>query len=260
MTQTSLCVFVAFHDSMSKRIAELIAAQRPYFHLIMMHPHVLFESQFYLGSLPETYITKFDYVGLISYSFPQKMKIDESQVANFIERVVREGRGCDVVPLKPSALSGIKSIVVDGHLGHGPDFVKCWDALLTRMAFEHNDVHSPRHPIFYLSCWLARPQLMMDYMRFVQAAFAIVQSDSYVSSCFKTDAKWTSKLNRQQLMSIFDKPYYMMHPFIFERLPGFYFSMRKCNYSGRGMIIHSRALIVIIIAITIITITIKHLK
>ncbi len=222
---TRLLIHVLYHDETSKVMAELIEKQAPYLVPRKLEAHPLFESQFYLARFTSEEWADYDYVGTIAYNYHEKMGISVSSIPASISSALRRGStvDADVIFLNNSRNSAI-SIAHEGSAGHGPAFRQCWISLLARLGYNVEDTLDERHPVCWNNYWIAKPQAMREYCRFVKRAWHVLLIDSDLVTLFDSDSQWKSHLDEEQLMHIFRKPYYAMYPFVFERLPGFFFN------------------------------------
>lgn len=212
-------IYVLYHCDNSSEIAHRIASEdRDIFIPVRLNPHHLFESQFYLRLEPENW-SLFEYVGTITYSFEQKLGVSALEA---VRSAWEKHRGSDVIALNND--SSPRSIHIEGTAGHGEGFSEAWITLLTKMGYARADILSERHPVCYNNFWMARPGVLRMYCEFVRKAYAAVQSSQRISDIFGQDSLCSSRLSAEQLTVIFGKPYYALHPFVFERLACFFFS------------------------------------
>ena len=80
---------------------------------------------------------------------------------------------------------------------------------------------------------------MSSYITFYQKVKLLIESNTDLKELIYTNAKYLGKISEMELMQIFGKPYYCLHPFILERLPPIYFTYKKayialCNIRPMG--------------------------
>lgn len=228
-----ILVYVLYYNETSKAIAYNIARDTvPLCHFVpkRLEPHRLFESQFYLDDHTGEDWTNYDYVGTISYRFPSRRGIGVKETRSYIAARVAEARDAyaDVVILNEPRTD--KSIVEESK-GHGEGFTRCWFGLLQRLGYSHSSITDSRHPVCYNNYWVAKPHVLKAYCNFVRHAWQVLQASPDLIQIFDMDAHYqpdpltqTLALGRERLTEIFDKPYYAMYPFVFERFACFYFS------------------------------------
>ncbi len=221
-----LQIYVLYHDDASQVKANEICKQAPYLVSRKLEAHPLFESQFYLSPISTNEWAEYDYIGTITYNYHEKIGIPVSDIPATISTALRKAdhESADIVFLNNAPNTDATSIAQEGSNGHGPMFRQCWISLLSRLGYDVSDTLASRHPICWNNYWLAKPHAMREYCNFVKRAWRVLLASPDLVALYDTDAKWNSRLSKRQLENIFRKPYYAMYPFVFERLPGFYFS------------------------------------
>lgn len=66
---------------------------------------------------------------------------------------------------------------------------------------------------------------MLKYIEFSNAAMESVLFNNTVSDSFHSIASNDNSINQKLAMKVFGQVYYEYHPYIFERLPPFFFSI-----------------------------------
>lgn len=113
-------------------------------------------------------------------------------------------------------------------LNHGLSFYRAWRELLLRMGYTEAQILDRDVPFFASNWWIARPSCMEAYARFVRAAQDAVvagagSGESCLAELFAEDALYRSARDVEQVRRAFGADHFTLHPFVFERLPGFYF-------------------------------------
>lgn len=175
-----------------------------------------------------------DFVGVLTYSVLTKMK-----------KFSGRNMDCDWVSLRNRAtmegfdvvsLFGMEyrrhekriSVLEGSVFQHGLSYFLAWKELLSRLGYTASQIEEAGVDGFFCNWWFARPGAFMDYCRFYGAARRVALTDREVSVRLARDAGYKSgNMSAEQRLVVFGGPEYTLHPFVFERLPPFYFHHRS---------------------------------
>jgi hypothetical protein len=79
---------------------------------------------------------------------------------------------------------------------------------------------------FYCNYWITKKNTLLEYIGFFKKCKEIIDTDEEIQSIIWNDAHYPG-LSKEELLKIFNKPHYCYHPFIYERIPFFYFHGKK---------------------------------
>ena len=174
----------------------------------------------YLPTHSEAWISC-DYVGSLSCIFNKKMN------PNFLYRFINSKCTSDVIYFLDY---GIKTNVINHSERCHPGFQNAWVSILTKAGFSTQDILKYDMPFMASNYWVAKPEWMKKYIIFLQKITKLISEDPDLQRKLDINARYyTGKIPRHRLLMIFNKPYYTLHPFIFERLPGFFFHHYKAS-------------------------------
>jgi hypothetical protein len=76
---------------------------------------------------------------------------------------------------------------------------------------------------------------MQRYIMFYKRCVTMIENDAELTDWIHKDSYYVNdNMTPQMLMEIFDKPYYTLHPFVFERLSGYFLSMSGAKIHQGG--------------------------
>lgn len=102
-----------------------------------------------------------------------------------------------------------------------PQFNVVWKTLFERLGFtDPNDVFPPRCPSFFCNYWIARPKVMNDFLILASRIKEMVENkqDADLQHLLYMDSGYNGLQTPAMLMRNFGKPYYIMMPFVLERV------------------------------------------
>lgn len=218
-----ILIYVLYYDStsfdyVSKNYNHMRYALKP----IPLHSTKYLENILYLEYLP-THSSEWeshDYVGSLSYRFNQKLN------TGTIHRFLKSTCTSDVVYFLDYGIR--KNVINRAEMSH-PGFRNAWILLLTKAGFDKKDILNDNIPFLACNYWVAKPEWMERYIQFQQKLVKIIADDPILQQKLDINAHYHGKITRTRLMMIFNRPYYTLHPFIFERLPGFFFNYYKAS-------------------------------
>jgi hypothetical protein len=174
--------------------------------------------------------TKNDYVGLATYRSIKMLPIEKLQAHLFLAHYGKY----DIVPLMNFGEPLMKQAIE----GHEIEFREVWDALLNALGYSMERIRELDDiEVFLRNSFIAKPAWMKTACRFMTKAMKTTVANGSVLSLMQRNAHYGSATPKVA-MKIFKTTYYQWHPFIFERLPVFYFyasnaSIYKTVYKRR---------------------------
>lgn len=241
-----ILVYVICHDEKSNNIAQEEIKKQfisdVTFKIIQVsNTNPLFESQIflYLDDHKDEWMNK-KYVGIISYSFWSKTVKTDIDLSKSLG-VLKESDDVDVLPLFNlqfvKRVSGIKFVPSTFYesvgILHGSNAVlllhKICNVTMGMKDEEIKRVCDKSVP-FMCNWWFAKPYCMKKYIEFFNQSYKFVQKNAFAKELIESHALYQDeKISEDQMMKIFNKPYYNMYPFIFERLPIIFFNYKNAK-------------------------------
>ena len=108
--------------------------------------------------------------------------------------------------------------------GHGQEFEHVWNKLLGSLNFSTEDMKRFENiEVFLRNTYIVNPIWLKKLVKFVENATREVIMNEELSTLFKQNAHYR-EMKMDVAQSVFHAGYYQWHPFIFERLPSFFFT------------------------------------
>jgi len=185
--------------------------------VIRIKTTVLFESIIFDEWLLDNYDDwkDFDNIGFISWKANQKICINA--LDNVIKQLNENDYDYDIKPLYPLKQSEIYTF----SLGY-----KIFDIVFTKLNYPSNYVYRDDFIKFFCNYWITKKNTLIEYIGFFKKCKKIIDTDEEIQSIIWDDACYPG-LSKEELLKIFNKPHYCYHPFIYERIPFFYFHGKK---------------------------------
>jgi hypothetical protein len=232
----SFLIYIVSHDEASFEIARNYSATRSWARPLIIHNTKFFESALFHDYLPHQYDDwqGMDYVGMMSYTVAiGSQRLGSDYHADDIDTLLPTAfqQGYDVVPFYRS--NGF--VLAHAVHYHGKAFVKAWNNLLYHMGFPEPVVRQ-LDPIlaFYRNAFVCRPAYMVELVALMSDAMNRVIFDPDLHALFAINSGYPGA--REVAEKVFRKPYYELHPFVFERLVVFFvhaLEARVCHSKGR---------------------------
>jgi len=161
----------------------------------------------------------FDYVGLATYRSVKELPMDK------LVSHLRLAICCyEVVPL----LNGHRGLLEQAIAGHSDHFPIVWDALLSSLGHTSTEIRKYDNvETFWRNSFITTPRKLYDLIKFMNQAIQVTNSNETLSRILQQDAKYNEPRSKLITLRIFGTKYYQWHPFVFERLPIFYFYSRN---------------------------------
>lgn len=210
-------IYVLCYDDHTEKVSHRVYGSHPWCRVFRLPAHhVELESSMYTVYL-DTKRSEWehaDYVGTISWKAFKKIPIDH------ITRLLRvaDPSRHDVVPFFP-----VKGDAVAHADKCHPGFALLWERLLSSLGCPQEQVACRDFTFFACNYWMCRPRIMNYYIRFAKQV-RVKMEDPELREMLYNDARYPGSLSSVRLTQIFGHPWYTFHPFIFERLPGLFFT------------------------------------
>ena len=110
-----------------------------------------------------------------------------------------------------------------------PGFEKLWCGLMQTFGWYEEVYMSTSIPSFYANYWATTPALMKRYCAFASDVAHRLDTRKDLTALLWRDASYSArgndiaKLSAAECMRIWGTPFYTFHPFLFERLPCYWF-------------------------------------
>lgn len=102
-----------------------------------------------------------------------------------------------------------------------PRFKETWNVLFQRLGFsEEKDIFPSNCPSFFCNYWLAKPTVMEEFLLLAEQIRKVVenQNDTKLQTLLYLNSGYKGQQTPDKLMENFGKPYYIMLPFVLERV------------------------------------------
>lgn len=211
-----MLIYVFCYNDQTTRQAEALAKQHDFLRPYRLGPSPFFESQFFtMKPLPFHEWMHHDFVGFISYKYPQK--VTDDNVAE-MPTLCRNMASCDVIALNDTE----HELLPHAIKMHGEHFLRCWDAVLEPF-YPEDTRHDLDIPAFFCNFWLAKPTWLIEYCKFAHRVKQHIDTHPHVQNMLCANSNYRGSLRPQELMGITNNPHYTFHAFLFERLPCIFF-------------------------------------
>jgi hypothetical protein len=191
-------VHLCFHDGVEESVQNVLY-RHPYMIPYRLGSTKYFESEFFMNVEIDTTA---EYIGMVTYSILYKPHIFKTNILKILERATE-----DVITLHHIPTERIENTNKDH-----PKFLSIWNRLTERLG-----VSPECGDMFFCNYWLAKPEILQEYQKFLKRASEILEDDPdvYCDACYSV-----GKLSSERLCEITGgKPHYTYHPFVLERLP-----------------------------------------
>jgi len=231
-------IYIICHNDETEHAARQIPFGTP---IRISGSNKLFESQVFelIDKRQEEWINA-PWVGIVTHSF--KRKIGDIDIPGLLGKY--EGTDIDVVSLfnldfvKPRVNRPVPFFEsVAFQMG-----ASCWTAIITMLrilSYRDEEIMNPKIQGFFSNYWIARPIWMRRYIDFFKKCKKITDTHPTVKECMKADGYYGGQnpASPAKLTEIFGRPIYEMTPFLFERLPCFFFGMEGAKLARDGITI-----------------------
>jgi hypothetical protein len=234
-------VYVIYHDDASKMTVTAFTSKHSWAKPLYIKTTKYLESIVYRDYLPFLYDNwaELDYVGLMSYKAtnitlgpypgPGHYHFEGSTIPDRLRQSAKQGY--DVVPFLRTNMT-LMNQAIASHTDH---FKTVWDLLLYRMGFpdyilRRGDFSEP----FFRNAFAARPQWLVRLIRFMNDAIEVSSMQNSVLKEFEKDATYENQPGKlsERPKTIFGTEFWQYYPFVFERLPPFFYNVSGASVCG----------------------------
>lgn len=215
-------IYVLCYDQKSETLAKERFGNITWMKILFIPTTFYLESILYseiLSDIEDEWITS-DYVGTISYSCIEK-GLSVYTIQKIFTEAAKQADLPDVIAFYSEENTQMLKIT---NLLH-PNFENIWNLLLSKLETVgyKNNINNNQIKGFYCNYWVAKPEWMKRYISFFRKARIMLDYNATLRKEIWKDSNYQSKLSKDELMRIYGKPYYPYIPFIYERLPCYYF-------------------------------------
>lgn len=226
-------LFVTCHDESSKQYTDDFCSTNNWSYPLFIDISTkYFESIVYKSYLPINYDKwkSYDYVILTQYKVIQSIQYSNNEILRLID--VAYFDKYDVIPIVRTNLK----LITQGELTHGQNFTLAWYALLEGLGYPREIIKEfELVPLFTRNSFIIKTNVLKELCLFMNKAIEVSIFNETVSKYLSVDSYYIGGLSSTTVSQIFGVDYYQLHPFIFERLPIFYF------YSSKLKICHGNS-------------------
>lgn len=234
MKDKDILIYVLCYDDASNALAEkLIESQPDCFKILRLGPSKYYESQVfkYLDENMEEWVGK-EYVGTISYKFTQKTNTTITDLLNKIQAIKLYKP--DVIALWGAVMMHSKtripmSFIESIGFQHGTFCILALMKLLGSNGYTEQQVMDKSIRPFFGNFWIATPEWMLKYIVFVNGCMNNIAKSPSLASIMNERSYYGGTLSKEYLKLMSGQEHYTLHPFVFERLPCFYFHLEKAK-------------------------------
>ena len=230
----SLVLFLLCYNDHSENIArhgypELESVSK----VVRLPRHKLMENSVFLHYSHE--FPKDGYVGFLSWKARDKLRPLPS--LRFItEKILSSAHAPppDVLYFSRASPNPSKTMLENACACH-PQFKELWVALLTQLGYSSEDALRGNIPFIAYNYWIASVSWAQRYRDFMLRVVDVLSSwgtTSKMGRILHSDSNYKGRLSTEEKIQIFGFPHYTYHPFLLERLPGFFFFKEGANMVG----------------------------
>ena len=125
-------------------------------------------------------------------------------------------------------LNGHRGLLEQAIAGHNEQFPIVWDAVLSCLGHSPTEIRKYDNvETFWRNSFITTPKKLHELITFMNKAIQVTTTNETLSAILQQDAKYIEPRSKLITLRIFGTDYYQWHPFVFERLPVFYFYSRN---------------------------------
>ena len=170
----------------------------------------------------------YDFVGTLSWSADKKL--DLTKLDRFLSSI-RDGNlenltEADKIQFVPFLDFNILrySMIEQTQINHHK-FRYIWNTLL-KNDYRYDVINSRKIPFFACNYWMASPEFLLKYCKFQKSIKRKIDENEELLH-INSDSGYVGKISKERLIEIFGVPYYTYHPFVYERLIGFFLHVNR---------------------------------
>ena len=196
----NITFFMPFYD---EPVFETYGPYYEFLHPIHLNPpSVLFESYLFklITEIPET-----DYIGILTYKFPQKTNKTLKELININTEdkdiIVFFHKNCELLQ--------------QAEKSHGRKFTVLWKWLLNELSITVKPVHF----CFFSNLWMMKRKHFVKYLKFVSHVISLLENiPSELAVILWSNSGYTGTVSKNELKDRYNIEHYPFHPFILERI------------------------------------------
>jgi hypothetical protein len=215
----SVRIFIICYDNYTENYAKKYLKYSWAYPIRLRKTIKYLEAIMYLEWLEENYDLwkDFDYVGTLSWKFDQKIPIPNMN--NILLQC--KSQNIDIYPFY--FIPSLPNINYTINNKCSKEFKYLWINLLKKLGYSEEESLNINIKQFYSNYWICKRELLLNYCTFCKMVRDTLENSPELQEYVNIDSKYGGKLPTERLLEIFEKPYYTLHPFIFEDMPCFYF-------------------------------------
>ena len=217
-------LFLISHDTKSEAFTQQWCRCKKWCRPIRIKTTVFFESiiysYFHHYFQMTTEWNDLQYIGIATYKSIRKGS--RAKLNRGAEVAVKFPMDFDVIPLINSG----KNLMAQAIDGHSMSFKVVWYQFLSFLGFNSTVVSSADNvQVFYRNTFFVRPKVLVSLSEFMVEAMEATVHNAEIKMLLSNDSKYPMGTfgSLEVARRVFNQSYYEYHPFIFERLPVFYF-------------------------------------
>ena len=213
-------IYIITHDSFSSSVAQKWIACKPWAREIRISTTKFFESYAYTEELVDliSEMRAVEFVGLATYRSLKFVSLEKMKC--YLE--LAQFKPYDVVPMYTTG----ERLVPQAVSGHGKRFKRVWYRFVRSMGYTIAEIRATDDvEVFLRNTFIARTREMINLTYFMEKAIFHAQHNSSVRALLASDAHYKeARYRKNTAQRVFGAKHYQWHPFIFERLPVFFFA------------------------------------
>lgn len=213
-------IFILCYDDYTEKYAHDNYLKYTWAYIVRITKTIKYlESIMYLEWLEENYNLwkDYDYVGTLSWKFVQKIGIPN--INNILYNC--KTQNIDIYPFY--FIKSLPNLNYTINNYSGDKFKHVWITILKKIGYPEEKTMNVNIKQFYSNYWICKSELMLDYCKFCKKVKDEIEKSHELDLYLYADTNYKGGISKQRCLEIFERPYYTMHPFIFEDLPCFYF-------------------------------------
>lgn len=210
-------IYVLCYNEKTLQHAKLEYEKYEWAQILLIKSSLLFENIMYDSWLLDNYDEwkDLDYVGTISWKATQKIKLPN------IDKVINYMKNNDY---GIAVLNYLSNNMIEFANYFHTKFKSLWINIFTKYGINNDTIINTDYIGFYSNYWITTPKLMLEYINFFKDIIKIIDNNDEIQKDIWCNSNYLkASLTKDECYKLFKKPYYPYHPFIYERLPCFFF-------------------------------------
>jgi hypothetical protein len=233
----SLRLFLLCYNDRSEHVARHEYPEyEAWSRVVRLNRHYLMENSIFYDPEHESQFPEEGYVGFLSWRAREKLRHLPSLRFVTEKILLNPSSAPDVLYFSSASVGPGRSVVESACASH-PRFLELWIALITSLGYAPQNAIRRDIPFMAFNYWIATAAWARRYRNCLRRAVQILSSwgpRSYLGRLLHSDSTYNGRLTREERIELFGAPHYKYHPFLLERLPGFFFFMEGASVVGLG--------------------------